>query len=156
MVFTRDARRREAGEFVLTDWVRDLAQLMNMLDDPSLVQIKAAVEAHLPGKFRLLPRYLPNPDSAQDWLNHILDIACVIRVGGDHIAWSATTNEAEAEALLRAFTSEPYTQARRALGIRYHWILLVSPQFGIKRRDIVEAYSDFIEAGANECAIVRP
>lgn len=157
MVFVRDSRGGDAGEgeLVIFDRVRDLSLDMKIGDEPSLEQLREAVAMFLPGKFRLMPRYLPNPDSPRDWLIHVLGIACVVKIGSDRFAWSPSTDRVEAEGLLRAYSSQPYSLVRRALGIRYHWIMLLDPQLLTTPGDIVESYSQFVDAGADECAIVR-
>jgi hypothetical protein len=140
----------------LSDWVRAQAKEMGITYELlTLDVVQKAVIEHLPGKARLVSKYLPDSASVQDWLQHMLGIMEVVKVGVDVIAWGAATNEAEAEVLQQAYSAKTYRQICQALGIRYQWILLLHPVYLTTSGDIIEAHMTFVEGGLQECSIIR-
>lgn len=157
MVFHKDLRKREAGEFVLSDWVRSRAKALGVLiESPSLETALPVIKEYLPAKARLLGRYLPNPDSAEDWLQHILGIVCLVKIENEVIAWGASTEPELAEAMRKEYSQESHSKVRHALGIDYQWVLLFHPEYLSTRRDMITAFmNERLDEPRLECSVVK-
>jgi len=157
MVFHKDVRKREAGEFVLTDWVRARADALGVLiPPPSLDTVLPVIKEYLPAKARLWGRHLPDPESVEDWFQHILGIVCLVRMGDETIAWGASVHRDQAEAMRRSYSRASYRKVRHALGIDYQWILLMHPELLCTRRDMFEAFMyERMDKPRLECSVVK-
>jgi hypothetical protein len=157
MVFHKDVHKREAAEFVLSDWVRSRADALGVLIQPPSLEIALPIiKEYLPAKARLWGRYLPNPDSVEDWLQHILGIVCLVKIQKEVIAWGASTEPERAEAMRKEYSQGTHSKVRHALCIDYQWVLLFHPEYLSTRRDMFEAFMyERMDEPRLECSVVK-
>lgn len=120
MLTTKDAMDASA----LADWTRGFAiGKLPLRESPEPGAIQQAIAQYLPEK----EQELSSDASADDLLQNLLYISVIVKFGREKAGWVSVTDPDEAKALQQLLDSEPYRQARQALGIDLHWILLVDP-----------------------------
>lgn len=142
---------REASDGKISDWVRSFAETNYHLFTPSLEQLLQTIAAYFPSQ---LSEYRKNSDG-QELLENILGIVTIIKLGNEYIAWSVTSDRAEAEARQQAYSTPSYSSLRHELGVDAHWILLIDPDFFFTLQDLYEAHMNLLElVNRPECVVV--
>lgn len=60
------------------------------------------------------------------------------------ISWSVATQTEDAQAQFEMYQQLPYAQVRKALGVDFHWIFLVSDDFlSMSKSSFIDAVGDF-------------
>lgn len=123
-------------ETSLSNWLREYAQYAGMKTVClSLAEIRNAVSL-------AFPDYIIETDNAQQLLDEF-DLPVIIQDETGRIAWAATTDAPEADAMLAKYSDEKYILLRKLLGIDYLVILQVNESLCHTRNDIFEAYVEF-------------
>lgn len=136
----------------LADWVKAYARKrFNVISLPSS-KLRQAVAHHSPGT---LDEY-PEAADDQELLEKGLGILTIVKLGQQLYAWSAVADRAEADTLQQLYSNPPYTLIRQELGIDFHWILLVNPEFMFTVEDLYEAHMDLLELEEQPQCVVVP
>jgi hypothetical protein len=134
----------------LNDELREFAEDMPVIVvRPPREDLIAAVEPHF-------------PELVEDatYLHEFLDpvgIAAIVRIGKDTtISWSVADNIEDASEQVVKYSQPVYREIRKALGIQYHWVVKVRPDFwGYDDNAIVERYGGFAQLATKpECWIL--
>jgi len=137
----------------LNDELREFSKTMPVvIEHPSLEAAQTAISPHFPD---LLDRY----HGAQELLDRV-GIVVLIHIGhgiqDTWISWSvADTKESALEQVVK-YSQSTYCEIRKALGIQYHWVVKVRPDFwGYDDNTIVERYGGFAQLPTKpECWIL--
>jgi hypothetical protein len=124
----------------------DLCKQLNLVDPepPNCERLRRVLEWYLPRRVRRLRRALGT--EAQDWLERVLQIECLLLLGGVRIGVHLITPARFAdEGLLRVCT-EPFGRARQALGIAAHWYILL-PNFPIAPAQLLSKLEAQLRSG---------
>jgi len=134
-----------------SQWIRQFADKNYRLFTPSALRMRQAIAAHLPEQ---LVKYPTNAE-AEEFLEEVLGIAVIVRLGSQKIAWSIADDPNLAHALQRKYSATVYSDMRADLEIDLHWILLVNPELMFTVQDLYEAHMDLMELeNQAECLIM--
>jgi hypothetical protein len=124
----------------LNDELREFAEDMPVIVvRPPREDLIAAVEPHFPELVE-----------EATYLHEFLDpvgIAVIVRIGKDiFISWSVADSAEEASEQVEKYSQPVYCEIRKALGIQYHWVVKVRPNFwGYDDNTVVERYGGFAQ-----------
>lgn len=152
MVVAKDANKLELDHSYLMKWVRYFAQNTHFIEsDPVVEKVRQAIAAYLPDRLAQCSKA-----SVQELLDAV-GIMAIAKIGGERLAWTATTSSDEAETLQQLYNSVPYSKIRSDLGINAHWIFVVNPKFieTYFSEDLYEAHLNVLEIEERpECVVV--
>lgn len=139
----------------VVDWAKSFAKdkFSSARENLSSLLGTSLEEARL--VLRELPGYVDS-ECIEELLAANLNITTVIRLGGETFGWSVTSDRAVASDWEQKYSQQRYAIALKKLGIDYHWILLVHPQYLFSHRDLMNANIDWAEeSGKARCATLK-
>jgi hypothetical protein len=135
----------------LNDELREFAEDMPVIVvRPPREDLIAAVEPHF-------PKLVENATYLHEFLDPV-GISVIVRIGKDIIiSWSVADNAEDAAEQVEKFSQPVYCEIRKALGIQYHWVVKVRPDFwGYDDNEIVERHGGFAQLATKpECWILN-
>lgn len=99
----------------------------------ALVTVVKVVRKYLSYKAQIAEAFINNPDSAEEWLDRVMKIDCILSVEQEsgaiqRVAVDISANPTLAQSKFDEIMQPKFWAARRELRIERHWIVLVNPK----------------------------
>ena len=130
----------------LNDELREFAEEMPVIvSSLTLNEVIAAVEPYFPELIQVSKNQIELLDT--------VGLSAVVRLGADlFISWSVADNDKDAAEQLEKFSQSSYSEIRKSLGIKHHWVIKVRPDFwGYDDDELIDGYGHFREDNKPEC-----